>query len=219
MRQTHQNLEEIMIKGMLSVNPDLYKVDIYKNELLLELNTVCKSVTPSILASRRYEFESAIQEIRDVSPKYIDLISFPEIKTKEYKSPIEILKENIIHFSDDEDEEIEQDDNLDNFTLLKKKIEKIRVKKLKREKKFSEIDWQRKRLPKLARKVNAIFLSEQKSSIKFDILATKVGNDSSSTISDLERVIKESKGWLIRYKDWVKKKSNSNINDVCNSLV
>ena len=76
-----------------------------------------------------------------------------------------------------------------------------------------------KRLPKLARAVNAIYCSEQKSSIKFEILAIKVGNNSRSTISDLERLIKESNGWLIRHKDWVRKKYIANINDVCNSLV
>ena len=95
--------------------------------------------------------------------------------------------------------------NFNSFAKLKKKIEKKSEKKAKREKKFGQIDWQMKRLPKLARAVNAIFCSEQKSSIKFEILATKVGNNSRSTISDLERLIKESNGWLIRHKDWVRK--------------
>ena len=41
--------------------------------------------------------------------------------------------------------------NFNSFAKLKKKIEKKSEKKAKREKKFGKIDWQMKRLPKLAR--------------------------------------------------------------------
>ena len=218
-RQTHKTVEEITIKAMLSVSPDLYILDIYKNDLVIQMKTDLQRVTPSILANRRSVFKSAIKEIHEVNSRYIDLIPFPEIKKTEYKSPIDILKQNIVHFSDDEEEESEQDENMDSFDKLKKKIEKKVKRKQKEKKKIGQIDWQRKRLPKLARAVNAIYCSEQKSSIKFEILATKVGNNSRSTISDLERLIKESNGWLIRYKDWVRKKYFANINDVCDSLV
>ena len=221
-RQTHKTLEEITLKAMISVSPDLYIIDIYKNDLVIQMKTDLQRVTPSILANRRSVFKSAIKEIHEFNSRYIDLISFPEIKKPEYKSPIDIIKQNIARFSDDEEEEIEQDENMENmdsFAKLKKKIEKKSKKKAKREKKFGQIDWQMKRLPKLARAVNAIYCSEQKSSIKFKMLATKVGNNSRSTISDLGRLIKESNGWLIRHKDWVRKKYFANINDVCNSLV
>lgn len=218
-RQTHKTLQEITLKAMLSVNPNLYIISIFKKEMLIQMKTVLKIVTPSTLATRRCLFKSAIKEIHETSARYIDLVSFPEFKKTEYKSAIDILKQNIVHFSEDEDEEIEQDDNLNSFAKLVKKIEKKGEKKARREKRFGQIDWQLRRLPGLARAVNSVYCSEQKSSIKLEILASKVGNNSKNTISDLERLIKDSKGWLIRYKDWVKRKSSANINDICKSLV
>ena len=218
--QTHKTVQELMLKTMFSVNPNLYILSIYKKELVIQMKTVLKTVTPSTLASRRCSFKSAIKEIHEDSARYIDLISFPEFKKTEYKSAKDILKQNIVQFSDDEEEiENEQDENLNSFDKLLKKIQKKTEKKAKREKRFGQIDWQLKKLPKLARAVNSIYLSEQKSSIKFEILNSKLGNNSRSTISDLERLIKESKGWLIRYKDWVKRKSSADINKICNSLV
>ena len=216
-RQTHKTLQESLLKAMLSVNPNLYLLSIYKKELVIQMKTLDKTVTPSTLASRRCNFKSAIKEINEVS-RYIDLISFPEYKETKYKSAMEILKQNIVQFSDDE-EDIEQDENQNPFAKLMQKIQKKTEKKARRAKRFGQIDWQLKRLPKLARAVNSVYCSEQKSSIKFEILLSRVGNNSRSTSSDLERLIKESKGWLIRYRDWVKRKSSADINDICNSLV
>ena len=130
--KTHKTVQELMLKTMFSVNPNLYILSIYKKELVIQMKTVLKTVTPSTLASRRCSFKSAIKEIHEDSARYIDLISFPEFKKTEYKSAKDILKQNIVQFSDDEEEiENEQDENLNSFDKLLKKIQK----KLKRKQK------------------------------------------------------------------------------------
>ena len=58
-RQTHKTLEEITLKAMISVSPDLYIIDIYKNDLVIQMKTDLQRVTPSILANRRSVFKSA----------------------------------------------------------------------------------------------------------------------------------------------------------------
>jgi hypothetical protein len=218
-KQTHKTLRERLLKAMISVNPNLYSLSLYKQNLVIQMETIEKPVTPSTLASRRSTFKSTIREM--MNDRYIDIISFPEPKETKHESAMEILKQNIMKFSDDEEdnEEDNGDENDNPFSKLLRKIKKKNEKKTIRDKRISQIDWQLKRLPKLARAVNSVYCSEQKSCIKFEILLSKIDNDSRGIRSDLERLIKESKGWLRKYKDWVKRKSSVDINEICNSLV
>ena len=73
------------------------------------------------------------------------------------------------------------------------------MKKKKRENKMKHIDWQLLRLERLARLVNKIFLSEKKTALKLEFLEEKLIH--SDIKSDLERLIKNSNGWLKTWKD------------------
>ena len=220
-KQTKKNLSDSLFRAMISVSPFLYKISRHNQELVIEMKTVLSQVTPKTLENRRTNFENCLLEIQEFNYKYIDLICFPEIRKKTYQSAMEILEKNILQFSDNEetDEEHEDDKNLDKFSILLKKVKKKSDKKAKREKKFRKIDWQLKRLPQLARAINNVFISEKKSSIKFKALAEKVGNGSKTAVQDLERLIKLSNGWLLKFRGWVKRKAKTDINDVSKLLV
>jgi hypothetical protein len=72
---------------------------------------------------------------------------------------------------------------------------------------MKHIDWQLLRLERLARLVNKIFLSEKKTALKLEFLEEKLihSDYSCSNIeSDLERLIKNSNGWLKTWKGWIK---------------
>ena len=91
--------------------------------------------------------------------------------------------------------------------------------KKKRELKMKTIDWQLKRLPTLARLIHNIFISEQKSALKKDFLFEKVKHSyytSTHLVSDFDRLVKQTGSWLIPFKEWVKRRSKYDINNVCN---
>ena len=82
---------------------------------------------------------------------------------------------------------------------------------------MKQIDWQLLRLDRLARLVNKIFLSEKKTALKLEFLEEKLRDSdySSSTIrGDLERLIKNSNGWLKTWKGWIKKNSSMDVTNV-----
>jgi hypothetical protein len=79
-------------------------------------------------------------------------------------------------------------------------------------------DWQLKILPTLARLIHYIFISEQKSALKKDFLFEKIKqSDYTSThlVSDFNRLVKQTGGWLMPFKEWVKRRSKYDINNVC----
>ena len=44
------------------------------------------------------------------------------------------------------------------------------------------------------------------------------GFPSANILSDFDKIIKETKGWLLSFKDFIKKKPDVDINDVCKLL-
>ena len=137
-----------------------------------------------------------------------------------YKTAKQTIMENIVKFSDEDDND---DDQLylevlesnqkftSGFERLKNLIEIKRIKKERKEKKLAQIDWQAQRLDKLARLVNKIFVSEKKTALRVEFLEERLKNCdySISTVkSDLERLIRNSNGWLKVWKGWVKKNSS-----------
>ena len=122
--------------------------------------------------------------------------------------------------SDNDEEDVEDNEGKSPFfERLKKKIEKKNATKKKRELRMKTIDWQLKRLPTLARLIHNIYISEQKSALKKDFLFEKIKHsDYTSThlVSDFDRLVKQTGSWLIPFKEWVKRRSKYDINNVCN---
>ena len=155
-----------------------------------------------------------------MTERYIDLIEFEVRKETPYKTAQQTIMENIVKFSDEDDND---DDHLylevlesnqkftSRFERLKNIIENKRIKKERREKKFTQIDWQAQRLDRLARLVHKIFVSAKKTALRVEFLEERLKNSdySISTVkSDLERLIKNSNGWLKVWRGWVKKNSS-----------
>ena len=118
----------------------------------------------------------------------------PKTKSKKYKSALELIKENVIHFSDSEDEDIHDNTKhkeLSKFEKLADKIQKKQAKKTKRDTKFRSIDWQKKRLPDIARKINSLYIRDNKSVLKLEVLRKYV--DTNTFESDLKRLGKTSR--------------------------
>ena len=79
----------------------------------------------------------------------------------------------------------------------------------------------KKRLPELARFVNSIYFSHKVNTMKKDKIITKVrffGYRSINIESDLDRLIKASNNWLCEFKGWIKKKPDTDINNICKIL-
>ena len=175
---------------------------------------------PNDLFKRKEGFIDKMNELDEKSPRYIDLIEFEVRMETPYKTAKQTIMENIVKFSDEDDndddqlylEVLESNQNFTSgFERLKNLIEIKRIKKERREKKFAQIDWQAQRLDKLARLVNKIFVSEKKTALRVEFLEERLKNSdySISTVkSDLERLIRNSNGWLKVWKGWVKKNSS-----------
>jgi hypothetical protein len=181
---------------------------------------------PSNLIERKEGFRDKMNELDEKNPRYIDLIEFEDRKETPYKNAKETIVENIVKFTDDDD----NDDNhlylevlesnqkfTSGFERLKNIIEIKSMKKQKREKKMKQIDWQHQRLDRLARLVNKKKLSEKKTALKGEFLEEKLihSDYSCSTVkSDLERLIQNSNGWLKVWKGWIKKNSSMDVTNV-----
>ena len=218
-----KNFDELVFRALLSIYPEAYKVELSGNILHVKLNGKSK---PSDLTERQKGFREKMKELDVNNPRYIDLIEFEQRKETPYKNARQTIVENIVKFSDD-------DDNGDNdlfldvlesnhkfisgFERLKNIIQIKSMKKKKRENKMKHIDWQLLRLERLARLVYKIFLSEKKTALKLEFLEEKLihSDYSCSNIkSDLERLIKNSNGWLKTWKGWIKKNSSMDVTNV-----
>ena len=83
-----------------------------------------------------------------------------------------------------------------------------RNRKISEQKKFNQIDWQKKRLPELARFVNSIYTSHKVNTMKKEKLIANVrfvGYRSINIESDVDRLIKTSNNWLCEFRGWIKK--------------
>jgi hypothetical protein len=68
----------------------------------------------------------------------VNLIDIPKTKSVMYKSALDIINENIVHFSESEEEDLNDNpetEELSRFDKLSEKIKKKQFKKAKREKK------------------------------------------------------------------------------------
>ena len=215
-KHTRKSFDDLKFKTMISIIPSHYTFSIFKNSLVVDMLTYDSPVTPFTLKRRDSEFRKEISLAILRKDKYVDLVSFPQFKKPKYKSAIELLKENVLSVSSDEDDQNDVKD-ANNHEKLISKVKKHQKKKEKRENKLKQIDFQKKRLPKLARQVNSAFVSEQKSCIKFERLLQMVEHNKEDKRSDLQRLVRETNGWLTLYKDWVKRKPGD-INNICDSL-
>ena len=214
---SRKNFDELTFRALLSVYPEAYNVKVSGNILHVKFNGKAK---PNDLFERKEGFIDKMNELDEQRPRYIDLIEFEVRKETPYKTAQQTIMENIVKFSDEDDND---DDHLylevlesnqkftSGFERLKNIIENKRIKKERREKKFTQIDWQAQRLDRLARLVHKIFVSEKKTALRVEFLEERLKNSdySTSTVkSDLERLIKNSNGWLKVWRGWVKKNSS-----------
>ena len=218
-----KSLDDLVFRALLSIYPEAYKVELSGNVLNVILNGKSK---PSDLTERKECFDERMKELDVTNPRYIDLIEFEERKETIYKSAKETIVENIVKFVDDDDngdidlflEVLELNNKFKTgFERLKNIIEIKSMKKKKRESKMKNIDWQLLRLERLARLVNKIFLSEKKTALRLEFLEEKLIHSeySCTTVkSDLERLIKNSNGWLKIWKGWIKKNSSMDVTNV-----
>ena len=210
-----------LFRTIISIFPEAFKLELNKNVLNINFQGGAK---PSDVKERKVVLKSLLNKFESENARYIDLVELPEIRRERYKSAKETILDNIIKFDDTTSLDIkysEADDSpgmfISKFEELKQKINRKNLIKKKREHKFKQIDFQLKRMNKLINLVNKIFLSESRSSLKLEFLIEKIKMCeylSSSIGDDLNRLITESEGWLKTWRGWVKKKSNTDINDV-----
>ena len=93
------------------------------------------------------------------------------------------------------------------------KIKQKQLQKARRDKKLKDIDWQKNRLPDLARKINSLFIRENKSVLNILTIYTSLGEID----SDFQRLVSSSKGWLTERNGWIRKKP-MDINIICSEL-
>ena len=144
---------------------------------------------------------------------YIDLVPIQECKRK-YQSAQEILRENIEKFSDDEsevDEEAANDKDLPIMERLSRKIKRRNDKERKRAMKMQakKDEWQRERLPKLARIVDKIFRCEQKNLIKYEELLERIVQSEYRSMNireDFKKLVKTTNGWLTNVNGFIKRR-------------
>lgn len=137
-------------------------------------------MTPDTNEKRKTRFKSSLDKMKVNKDTYIDLIMFPEAAKNIYKSAKQVLEENIEVFSSDEsavDENINAEEK-SQFSKIREKIRKKSRRKQIRQQKFNNIDWQKKRLPALARAVNTVFTLEKKSTLHLHQLLEKTNYES-----------------------------------------
>ena len=216
-RTTNKDLSENIFRAVLSVSPEDYSLSMSHGNVYVKMENSEKRVTPTTNEKRRTHFKNQLHKMKHDNAKYIDLIMFPETAKHMYKSAKQVLEENIVAFSSDEydvDENINSEETSP-FSKIKEKIRKKSYKKQRRQHKFNKVDWQKKRLPQLARAVNSVFISESKSTLNIYQLLEKTNYESVDKKGDLERLIQESNEWLKVQKGWVRRKSSRDINDIC----
>ena len=169
-----------------------------------------KPVTPSMLRFREQRMREELEEIIETKAKYIDLVEVPKPQKKVYKSAKEVLLANIVDFGDELIEKKESEDKKSKkmkMTLpeIIQKVESRNKIVKERQAKFEQIDWQSKRLLELARLVNRIFISQEKSVIMYGALIEKIRyvRGPSKVGCDSDLLIERSNGWLKIFVGWV----------------
>ena len=224
-KNSKQDFDELFFRAILSVDYEVYKLELHEKEIHIEIASEKKPVTPSMLKLREQKMREVLEEIIVTKAKYIDLVELPRPHKKVYKSAKTMLLENIVDFGDEAIEKIESEEEKSKkmkMTLpeLMQKVES-RSKILKERKaKFDQIDWQAQRLPEVARLVNRLFISQEKSVIRYEALTEKMKyvRGSSKVESDLNLLIERTNGWLKTFGGWVKRDTSMEINEICNKF-
>ena len=169
-----------------------------------------------MLEDRRSLFKDNIRAIYQNGLCIVKLIDMPVTKSVIYKSALDIINENIIQCSsssESEGDEFNDNEELSRFERLSMKIKQKQLQKARRDKKLKDIDWQKNRLPDLARKINSLFIRENKSVLNILTIYTSLGEID----SDFQRLVSSSKGWLTERNGWIRKKP-MDINIICSEL-
>ena len=219
-RNSKKNFDEQIFKALLTVNPEAYKIELNRNEVHIMMLGGAK---PSKMLVRQSKLREELSKLETEKPLYIDLAEIEEPKKIKYKSAKITIMENLMNFGDDvEDTEemgVNQNKCISSYEELKKKIERKQCIKKKREKQMESVDWQLMRLPNMIRKINNVFLTEKKASLKTEDIITQIefmGYSSNNIENDLERLIQNSNNWLTSAGGRIKRNSNMDINHVLN---
>ena len=216
-----KNLGDTIFKVMISINPTAYYTYVEHGDIYLQLakegKCIRRPVTPKTLTERRQDFKQKILDSHKNDIMKIRLIYFPELQKKIYISAQDTIIKNIVKL-DDEDEmgEEHKETFKTKYEEIENKIKKRMTKKLNREEKMKNIDWQKMRLPELARAINQIFVSENRNVIQLGQITSKL-QSSSKLESDIQRLIDSSQGWLQNIRGWIKRRPE-NINFICDIL-
>ena len=117
-------------------------------------------------------FDSLQKQINDAKKdrfSYIDLINFPETYKREYKPAIQVIEENIFKITEIKTINECTENEGQKKSIIQSLVYKIREKERnnkRRSEQFNKIDWQIKSMPELARLVNSIYMSNQKSTAR-----------------------------------------------------
>lgn len=218
-----------VLEVIISIAPECYRVYIDSRELCIQLTSKSKvfkrPVTPSMILQRRTLFKDKIRENSvSTSGNYVGIriekkFNFPELKAPiEYRTAHETI---VQHLSVDEiliedfNSQVEKTAN-DRLEQLKKKIELREKKKKERELKLKEINFQNLRLPRFAREINALFISEQKNVLRLDIIQSKI-KKCFKFEEDLTCLINSTGTWLQKINGYLRKKP-CDINSICKTL-
>lgn len=220
-RTLKKQIDEDILVATISVDEKAYKTYTDNRTIFLQLavegRAVHGPVTPKILEERRTKFKEHIVEDHQSEELTIDLISLPKVEKKQYVSARETITKNIVKFSDDLEED--EDEKLFNtkYEEIEHKIKKRMAKKNKRDEKMNNIDWQRKRLPDVARALHNVYVTENKRVIELEKLVERL-EPRYKLRSDIQRLIDGSDGWLKNFRGWIRKRPDD-INLVCKKLM
>jgi predicted SprT family Zn-dependent metalloprotease len=216
-----KNVSDEILRATLSMHPEAYSLYVLNNVVYIEIVSSSRKIDPKILEERRKLFKNKIRALHQNDMLVVNLIDIPKTKSVMYKSALDIINENIVHFSESEEEDLNdnpQTEELSRFDKLSEKIKKKQLRKLKEKKKINEIDWQKHRLPDLARKTNSLFIRENKSVLNINTIYRNLNTSTKEINSDFQRLVRSSKGWLTDRNGWIRKKA-MDINIICSDLV
>ena len=205
-RNSKKRFNELTFQIIVSLQTKSFQTFTEDNKTYVDIANINISLIENIIKTKiRYLIEDKVP--------YIYLLPLRE--RKKYESAKEVLEKNIHEFSDkSSDSEAEEEDfnnNLSRMERLMKKVgaknEKAKKRAMKFQAKLSE--WQRNRLPKLARIVNKIYIAKEKNVIKTEELMQYINNSDFSSMSidaDFKKLVMVTEGWLTRVGDYVKRK-------------
>ena len=129
------------------------------------MSTKSYRVTPQTMNERKRDFKQTIMENYGNDGEFwVTLNPLPETAAKNYLTAKDTIMKNILKLSDSEEEETDEEmiNFNSKFERIEYKVMKIARQKEKRTKKVEKINFQSKRLPNLARKINVYFISEKR---------------------------------------------------------